>query len=252
MNWINFVVFGLGLCLGSFYNVCIVRFLDNKSIIWPPSQCPKCGHRLKWWENIPVLSFILLRGRCSSCQQKISWLYPCVEILSGILTWLLYLKFKLSLTFFLYLILFGILLVASFIDLKSFILPDVLTLPGGILALLVSFFLPIGPKSAFLGAGLGFFLFWLVQMGYRWLKGIDGLGGGDVKLMIMLGAMVGVSGLPWLILLSSLLGILGSIILMIKGRAVTAKTAIPFGPFLSLATVLYVLGGEWLRGCFGL
>lgn len=237
-------VFIFGLCLGSFYNVCIVRYLNEESIVWPPSHCPQCGHKLSWWENIPILSFIILRGRCASCKKKISWLYPIVEFTSGLLTIALYWKFGLSVVFGLYLILFGILIVASFIDIQSFLLPDILTIPGGVLALGFSFFLPIGPKMAFLGAGSGFLLFLLIQKGYKWTKGKDGLGGGDVKLMIMLGAMVGLKGLPLVIFVSALLALLGSVVLVCRGKKIEAETAIPYGPFLSLATVLYVLSGD--------
>lgn len=245
VSTLSLFFFLLGLCLGSFYNVCIIRYLNKKSIIWPSSHCPKCGHKLKWWENIPLLSFVLLRGKCSSCKQKISWLYPLVELISGLLTWGLWLKFGFSLSFLFYLILFGILLVASFIDLSSFLLPDILTLPGACLALLFSFWLPSpGVKSAFLGSVTGFLLFLIIQKGYKWTKGVDGLGGGDVKLMLMLGAITGLKGLLPMIFVSALLALVGSIFFWIKGKVSKENTAIPYGPFLSLATILYVFSGE--------
>ncbi|MDQ7032031.1 MAG: prepilin peptidase [Desulfonauticus sp.] len=243
-NCLAMFVFILGTCLGSFYNVCIVRYLKGESVFWPGSHCPVCKHRLSWWENIPLLSFLLLRGKCSRCKAKISWLYPCVELIAGILTLALYWKFGMGLEFFLYTILFGILIVASFIDLQSFILPDRLTLSGGILALGFSFWLPVGPKMGFLGAGSGFLVFWSIQKGYKWLKGQEGLGGGDVKLMIMLGAMVGLSGLPVLIFASAVFALLGSVFFWLQGKTIQAKTPIPYGPFLSLAAILYVLAGD--------
>ncbi len=254
--WFHGFVFLLGLCLGSFYNVCILRYLKEESILWPPSHCPSCGHKLKWWENIPLLSFILLRGKCSHCQKKISLLYPLVELISGIIALGLWWKYGWSLAFFLYLILFGLLIVASFIDLLSFLLPDILTLPGAFLALLFSFWLPQpGVKSAFLGAGAGFLLFLVIQKGYKWAKGIDGLGGGDVKLMLMLGALTGIKGLLPMIFVSALLALMGSVFFWLKGKVSKGESAIPYGPFLSLATVLYVFTGDkwwdiyrWLMG----
>lgn len=234
----------LGLVLGSFYNVCIFRYLAGTSIVRPGSHCPACGHVLSWWENIPVLSFLLLRGKCHSCSLKISWQYPLVELLSGILALFLALRFGLSTTWLIYLILTGMLLVGSMIDLDSFILPDIITLPGAVIALAGSFFFPHGFTSALIGAvaGAGTFLF--IQQAYRLIKKIEGLGTGDIKLMLMLGAMTGWQGLPIMIFFSALAALCVSLFYLKRDASRGMKTAIPFGPFLSMGAMLYVLWGK--------
>jgi len=234
----------LGLVLGSFYNVCIFRYLSGTSIVRPGSHCPGCGHVLAWWENIPVISYILLRGKCRSCKAPISLQYPLVELLSGILATLLALRFGLGLTWLFYLILTGMLLVGSFIDLHIFILPDLITLPGAGIALAGSFFFPHGFVSGLIGALAGAGLFLLIQQTYRLIKHIEGLGTGDIKLMLMLGAMTGWRGLPIMIFFSAAAGLVVSLIYLRKGEGKGMKTAIPFGPFLSMGALLYVLWGQ--------
>ncbi|MFP4399749.1 MAG: prepilin peptidase [Desulfonatronovibrio sp.] len=239
----------IGLCLGSFYNVCIHRFLSGQSIVWPGSHCPACGHSLSWWENIPLISYAFLRGRCSSCSQTISLRYPVVESISGILSLLLAVKFGPELPYIIYLFFCGLLIIASFIDLELFILPDIITLPGAALAFGASFFLPISWQASLLGAliGAGFFLF--LQKSYQTIKKIEGLGTGDIKLMLMLGALTGWQGLPVMIFLSAVLGLLGALFYMKKSRNTQAmQTPVPFGPFLALGAVIYILYGEtiWL------
>jgi leader peptidase (prepilin peptidase)/N-methyltransferase len=236
--------FVLGLVLGSFYNVCIHRYLTGKSIVLPASHCPECEHKLSWWENIPLISFMILRGKCRSCGQKISLRYPVVELISGLLTLGLALKFGSGVIFFVYLFFFGLLIVASFIDLDSFILPDIITLHGGILALAASFILPISWQDAFLGAVLGSGSFWVLQKGYKLLKGIDGLGTGDVKLMFMLGALLGWQGLPVMVFIAALTGLMASLYYLKRDKSKGTQTRIPFGPFLSLGTVICILAGD--------
>jgi leader peptidase (prepilin peptidase)/N-methyltransferase len=244
------VAFVLGLCLGSFYNVCIHRFLAGESIIWPGSHCPKCGHGLALWENIPVISYLLLRGRCRECGVWISPRYPVVELISGLITAFLAYRFGLSWSWIVYLALAGVLITASFIDLEAYILPDMLTLPGAGLALGASFVLPISWPDAFIGAGAGFALFWSLQYGYKVIKGREGLGGGDVKLMLMLGALVGWQGLPLTIFLASCLGLAASLFYLYRDRNKGMQTRIPFGPFLALGTYIYLLCGEEIMGWY--
>ena len=122
--------FFFGLIIGSFLNVCIYRLPEGKSIISPPSHCPYCQHRIKWYDNIPILSFILLKGRCRYCHKPISWQYPLVELTSGLFTLFVYQKWGISLSAFFYLIFLYALIVISFIDLKWQIIPDVISLPG--------------------------------------------------------------------------------------------------------------------------
>lgn len=245
-QWQLFPVIALiaGLCLGSFYNVCIHRYLTGDSIIRPGSHCPGCGHSLSWWENIPLLSYLLLRGRCRACESRISPVYPAVEAISGVLALLLALKFGLGPVWLIYMFFTGLLIIASFIDLKIYILPDIITLPGAGLALAASFILPLPWLDAFLGAiiGAGFFL--LLQWAYKILKKVEGLGTGDVKLMLMLGALVGWQGLPILVFAAALLGLAASLFYLKTSGTNTMQTPIPFGPFLALGVIIYILAGE--------
>ncbi len=236
----------LGLTLGSFYNVCILRYLSETSIVSPPSHCPSCKHPLSWWENIPVLSYVLLMGKCRSCKTSISLQYPLVELLSGGLAMLLALRFGISTTWLVYLILTGMLLVGSLIDIHIFILPDIITLPGAAIALAGSFFLPHGFMSGLMGALAGAGIFLLIQQTYRLLRNIEGLGTGDIKLMLMLGAMTGWQGLPILIFVAALSGLMVSLIYLRKNAGKGMRTAIPFGPFLSMGALVYVLWGQQL------
>jgi len=240
----------LGLCLGSFYNVCVHRYLVGQSVVSPPSHCPACGHVLSWWENIPVVSYILLGARCRSCKGSIHWRYPAVELLSGVLALLFAVKFGPSLQWAVYMVFLGIFLVASFIDLDSFILPDILTWPAAALALSTPLFLPVGWTETLLGSLLGAGMFLLLQQAYLRLRGIDALGTGDIKLMLSLGALVGLPRLPFMILLSALSGLLIAVVYLRRPSGEGLRTAIPFGPFLCLGAVLTLLWGdtmlEWL------
>lgn len=235
-----------GLCLGSFYNVCVHRSLTGQSVVFPSSHCPACGHVLSWWENIPVLSYILLGARCRSCRKFIHWRYPALEILSAVIAVLLLWKFGPSLSWLTYMVLSGLLLVASFIDLDSFILPDVLTWPAAALALATPLFLPLPWIDTVAGSLAGAGVFLGLQQFYARVRGIDALGTGDIKLMLSLGAVVGLSGLPLMVLLSALFGLLGAIPSLLRPGANGMRTAIPFGPFLCLGALTTLLWGESL------
>lgn len=239
----------LGLCLGSFYNVCVHRYLTGQSIIRPGSHCPGCGHSLSWWENIPLLSYIFLRGKCGSCSRKISLRYPIIEALSGLLSLLLAANFGFGAAYFIYLFFFGLLIIASFIDLEIYILPDIITLPGAVLAFLASFILPITWQDSLAGALIGSGIFLLLQRAYRAIKKIEGLGTGDIKIMLMLGALTGWQGLPVMIFSSAALGLAAALFYMKKSKSGEAMlTPVPFGPFLALGAMIYILWGEaiWL------
>lgn len=234
----------LGLILGSFYNVCIHRYLTGESIVSPPSHCPHCKKRLGVAELIPLFSFLYLRGRCAGCGQPISPRYPLVEALSGLWACLLALNFGLSVPFFVYLAFGGLFIVASFIDLAIFILPDVLTLPGAALALPASVLLLGLPwAEAVAGALAGAGLFWLLHLVYRVVRKREGLGLGDVKLMLVIGALIGVKALPLAILWGSLAALLASVAWLKGHRGSLAQVPIPFGPFLSLGAMAYILFG---------
>ena len=191
--WLTF--FGLlGLCLGSFANVIVVRLPLKQSSIFPNSHCPSCKHSIPWKYNIPVLSWLYLRGKCARCKVKISWRYPLIEFLMGLIFSALYLKLGLSWFFVECLIFSFCLVVVSFIDFEHMILPDVFTLSGIVIGLLGA---ALNPERAFLDAFLGVLLggglLWSVAWVYYSLRKQEGMGGGDIKLLAWLGALVGLA-----------------------------------------------------------
>lgn len=237
----------LGLVLGSFYTACIHRYLAGQTVLDPPrSYCPECGKQLAWWENIPLLSYLLLRGRCSCAKRRpISARYPAVEALSGALAMAFAVKCGPTPAFLVYLAFSGGLLVASFIDFAEYILPDEITLPGTGLALACApLFLDVPLFDAALGAILGAGLFWSLQVGYRLLRKEEGMGTGDIKLMALLGALNGWQALPFIVLAGALSALAASLYYLRHTDAQGMKTAVPFGPFLSLAGLLSPLVGE--------
>lgn len=201
--------FVFGLLWGSFVNVVIARLPAELSVVRPRSRCPVCGAPIRWYHNVPVLSYLLLAGRCADCRAPISVRYPLVELICGVLCWTLFARYGLAWEL-VTLLPFCLALVAlTFIDLDHFYLPDVITLPGLGLALALSP-LPGGPswQSSLLGAALGGGLLAAVLLGFRALTGREGMGWGDVKLLAMIGAALGAWALPAVLLLGSLQGIL--------------------------------------------
>lgn len=247
-----FMAFVLGLCLGSFYNVCVHRYLTGQSILWPGSHCPSCGHVLSWWENIPVLSYLFLRARCRSCRKVIHWRYPALELVSGLLALALAQKYGPGWGWVLLMILAGMYLVASFIDLEECILPDILTFPAVPLALLSPLVLPISWLDAVLGSVCGAGIFLLLQQFYSRFRKMEGLGMGDIKLMLSLGALTGLTFLPLMILLSALSGLLAAVPQLLGPGGNGLRTAIPFGPFLCFGTFSALLWGEKILAIFSL
>ena len=251
ISFFPLIALALGLVLGSFYNVCIHRYLTGQSVVLPASHCPRCRNALSWWENIPLLSFVLLRGRCRACKQPISWRYPIVEAVSGFWAMLLAVQFGLGWEWLLYLVVGGLLIIMSFIDFQEYILPDVFTFPGAILAFAGTALLTDMPwADSLLGAVIGAGAFWLLQKGYYLLRGVEGLGTGDIKLMLMLGALVGWQGLPMMIFLAAFTALAASLGYMAKNAHQGMQTRIPFGPFLSLGAMLQILYGPILMGLF--
>lgn len=247
-----------GLCIGSFANVCIARLPDGRSIVRPGSHCPKCKHVLAWWENIPIISYIILRARCRGCGEKISIIYPAVEILCAALSVATLWKFFHPYQYVAYFLLFvAPLVVVTFIDLELQIIPDEISLPGIPIAIIVHTFLSGDSDylragiDGVIGAGVGFLLFYSIATFYKRFRGFDGLGGGDVKLIAMIGGFFGWSGVIFVILISSILGSIIGIALMIAQKR-DMKFAIPFGPFLVLGSFVYLFAGDllinWYRG----
>lgn len=213
-------------------------------LVTPRSQCPHCGHAISALENIPVLSFLWLRGRCSGCGQAISWRYPLVEALTGVLSVVIAWQFGATTTTPPALLLTWSLIALAFIDYDLQILPDTITLPLLWLGLLVNLFAVLTPlRAAVIGTIAGYVSLWLVYQSFKLLTGKEGMGYGDFKLFAALGAWLGWQGLPLTILLASLLGaIVGVTFIVVFGR--DRHLPIPFGPFLCLAGWIALLWGD--------
>ncbi|WP_010220623.1 prepilin peptidase [Pseudomonas donghuensis] len=256
----------LGLIIGSFLNVLVHRLpimLERQwqaearevlelpseaqaprfDLLLPPSQCPHCAHRIRPWENIPVISYLALRGRCSSCQARISPRYPLVELASGALTLFVAWRFGVTGTALALLLLSWGLLAMSMIDIEHHLLPDALVLPLLWLGLIVNAFEMFVPlEDALWGTVAGYLSLWSVFWLFKMLTGKEGMGYGDFKLLAMLGAWGGWQILPLTLLLSSLLGaVIGLIMLRLQRKQ--ASTPIPFGPYLAIAGWIALLWG---------
>ncbi len=251
--FVHAAVLLFGLIIGSFLNVCIYRLPRNQSVVTPRSRCPGCGRQIPAWENIPVLSYLILGGRCRGCRAAISWVYPLVELLTVGALYLLFLKFGLSLQLGINALFFCLLIVLVFIDLFERILPDVLTLGGAAAALALSpwqapEFLGSGPfwwnlLNSLLGAVIGGGVLWLVAEIYFRVKKVEGMGFGDVKMMAMVGAFLGWR-LAWVtILLGSLSGaIIGAVYMLAAGKG--RRYELPFGTFLGFGAIAATLWGS--------
>jgi leader peptidase (prepilin peptidase)/N-methyltransferase len=250
--WLAAFIFGLGLIVGSFLNVVIARVPAGQSIVHPRSRCPHCGHALAWFENIPLLSWLVLGARCRGCRAPISMRYPAVELLTGLLFFACWARFGLTWGLLRSLLLVGFLVPLTFIDLEHWLLPFELTLPGlGVGVLSASLLGWSEVRDSVLGAAAGFLFFWGLEFLVRWLFRKEGLGAGDKWLVALLGAFLGWQPLFGLVLLSNVQGALvGSALLLLRGRAgpapavhVAAATGVPAespGP----KTTEQALGGD--------
>jgi leader peptidase (prepilin peptidase) / N-methyltransferase len=239
----------MGLVVGSFLNVVIVRLPKGQSIISPGSRCPHCRKSLSWWENIPLVSFIFLLGKCRHCEAPISLRYPVIEALCAVLFLAVRIHKGWSPQLFFREWPFVALLVSiAFIDLKHRIIPDALSLGGLILGISTCMAdSGIGFKSAVFGAVLGFASFYLLAWAYIKRTGRSGLGGGDIKLLSMIGAFLGPSGVFATIFIGSITGsIVGTVWALSAGKKSIMKFSIPFGPFLILGAMYYYLLGDKL------
>jgi leader peptidase (prepilin peptidase)/N-methyltransferase len=255
----------IGLAIGSFLNVCISRIPLEESVIKPRSRCPQCKTLIGSLDNIPILSYVLLGGRCRNCKKKISVRYPLIEALTALVATLLYLKFDLGIEWIVYFLFCAALIALAFIDADHRILPDVITLNGLWIGIAISFFLWIpgpliarllqgigvsspGPRlisivSSLIGAAVGGGLLWGVREAYFRVRGVEGMGFGDVKMMAMVGAFIGTALTLFTILVGSVLGsVIGIAVMRFAGK--DRNYELPFGTFLSLGAILAVLYGE--------
>lgn len=235
-----FVTFILGAIVGSFLNVAILRLPEkDQSVVFPASHCPQCKTPLKWYDNIPIFSFLFLKGSCRYCNTKISWQYPAIETCMALISVALRLKFP-WLLFSIYFVFAASLLVIIVIDYRHQIIPDVISIPGIFLGF---FFSLVNPYLQWSDSGLGILFgggsFYLLALVYYLLTKRMGMGGGDIKLLAMIGAFLGWQSLPFVIFSSSLFGTIVGVGAMIKQKK-GGKTVIPYGPFLAISALLYL------------
>jgi leader peptidase (prepilin peptidase) / N-methyltransferase len=245
------ILFLFGAIIGSFANVCILRVPAEESIVFPGSRCPECKQPVAWYDNIPLLSWLVLRGRCRSCQEPISFRYFVVELVTALAAVALYLRFGLGVEWLVLFTFVAALIVITFIDLDHRIIPDVISLPG----IVVGFLLSLrgapgpGPLASAIGILAGGGLLLAVAWGYHALTGREGMGGGDIKLLGMVGAFLGWRSVPFTMLFSSLTGSVVGVTLMWWTGSDT-KYAIPFGPFLALGAIAYIFWGDQVIGWY--
>ncbi|MBF0137183.1 MAG: prepilin peptidase [Magnetococcus sp. DMHC-1] len=256
MYWqLELLLFILGAIVGSFLNVCIYRLPLGQSIVFPASHCMACETRIHWYDNIPVLAWLWLRGRCRHCQAQISIQYPIVETLAGVLAVIVYFKFGLTRESLALLVLGYALIVLTIIDLYHYILPDVITKPGIVLGMLLAMqplvgLPPLGSpfatlQNAAIGAFWGYWGLWLFAWLFEKITGKVGMGMGDVKLLSMVGAWFGWQALPFTLFGGAFLGSIVGVLLILFARHDRSQP-IPFGPYLAGSAWLYVLYGDVL------
>lgn len=247
--------FLLGAIVGSFLNVVIHRYPAGLSIISPPSSCPRCGHRIRPWDNIPVLSYLVLLGRCRDCGAEISLRYPLIELASGLFYLAVYFHTGPRVCFFLLAAIVSMTLVLMYIDLDIQILPDVIDIPGLAIGFLMGWMhlgqlhpnlvLSSSLLDSAAGALLGSGMLLTVAVVYKWLRKVDGMGMGDVKMLAMIGAVVGWRAVLPVVFLASITGAIFGVSMSLRSRE-GLQFAVPFGVFLGLGFLLVIFFGHTL------
>lgn len=236
---IGLIIFILGLLIGSFLNVVIVRLGQKKPFIFGRSVCPGCKKEIRWQDNIPVVSFLLLGGKCHYCQKNISWQYPLVELAAAFAFVLLYLKIGLNLQFITLVIFSSFLIIIFVYDLKHYLILDKITIPAMVAAFLLNFYLGLSFWSMIIGAliGIWFFAFQFIISKGKWV------GDGDIRLGALMGLMLGWKLLLVALFLAYIIGAIVGLVLLFSNKK-KMSSAVPFGPFLSLATFITFLWGQ--------
>ena len=242
-----------GACVGSFLNVCIVRIPRGESLLWPASRCTSCLRSLSWYENIPVLSWLALAGRCRTCRAQVSWMYPAVETVTALTFLSGYLLYGLT-PLAVVRVLFACALIVLFVtDLQHKILPNVITLPGIAVGFACSLFLAPGWRDSLLGIVAGGGVLFAIAETYYRVRGEDGLGMGDVKLLGMIGAFLGWKLVLLTLVLASFTGSIFGVALIVLGRG-NMKYALPFGTFLAVGAIVAAIWGtpivDWYFGFY--
>lgn len=235
------IFFIFGTIIGSFLNVLIYRLPQGKSVIYPPSGCPQCGHTLRWHELVPLASFCLQQGKCRHCGGRISWQYPLVELSTGLIYLFLYTHYALTLSLLTAMPFAALLICITVIDFQHQIIPDGVNMAGAIIGMLALTISDVSAMSGLGGACLGGAVMLLIAIVSR-----GGMGGGDIKMMAWLGLLLGWERTLLALFLSFIIGGLGSLLLMLAGIK-KRKDFIPFGPFLAVGGfTAYVFGNEIL------
>ena len=248
------IAFGwLGLSVGSFLNVCIHRLPRGASVVHPPSRCPACDYRLRWYDNVPVLSYVWLRGRCRLCRAPISIRYPIIELVTLVVFLVHLAVFDWTLLMAVRLVFACALIVLFSIDLEHHLLPNAITLPGIVAGLLANLVVPPGLIEALLGTLLGGGALWLIGEAYYRYAGQEGMGGGDVKMLAMIGAFLGWKLVLVTLMLSSVAGsVIGMLVIAIRRGGM--KYALPYGTFLALGALFASIAGDqlvaWYMGLY--
>ncbi|MBI3871649.1 MAG: prepilin peptidase [candidate division Zixibacteria bacterium] len=245
------LVVALGLAIGSFVNVLIYRLPKHESIFWPRSRCPSCKHVIRWHHNIPVLSWLILRGRCAFCGKRIGAIYPGVELICALLFAAFYARYGVSFTTLGFWYMAATLLAVFFIDLEHQIIPNKLTYPGvvvGVATAFVSAHLTV--LQSLLGVLAGVALFAGIAFLGRLLFKEESMGGGDVKLAAMLGAFLGAGKMMIVLVLSAAIGLVISLAVMLVSPRLRQERLVPFGPFLAIATLVVAFFGESIVGYY--
>jgi leader peptidase (prepilin peptidase)/N-methyltransferase len=239
-------LFLVGLVVGSFLNVCIYRIPLKQSLLRPRSHCPSCNQMIRWYQNIPLFSYLVLRGRCSNCKTKISPVYPFVELITAVLFVMLWRFFGPTIPFLIYIVFSCIMIVLIFIDFYHQILPHRITFPGIVLGFASSFVNPyVKPIESALGILVGGLLPLLVLIVYKWIRKKEGLGHGDVFMLALIGAFLGWRQVLVVLFLSSLVGsLIGLFIIFIWKKG--SDFALPYGTFLGAAALFALFFGRFL------
>jgi leader peptidase (prepilin peptidase)/N-methyltransferase len=251
--WVASLVVLLGACVGSFLNVCIYRLPRRESLLWPGSRCTTCERSLSWYENVPIVSWVVLRGRCRTCRASVSWMYPAVEMVTALTFLSGYLLYGLTMIAVVR-VLFACALIVLFVtDLQHKILPNIITVPGIVVGFVCSLFLPPGWLDSLIGIVVGGGSLFAIAETYYRVRGQEGLGMGDVKLLGMIGAFLGWKLVLLTLVFASVAGSLAGGILIVSGRG-NMKYALPFGTFLAIGALVAAIWGtpivDWYLGFY--
>lgn len=249
MSGLAIVSLLLGLVVGSFLNVCIYRLPRKESLNWPGSHCTACSRPLSWYENVPLVSWLVLRGRCRTCGVAIPVMYPLVEAVTGVLFLSAFLFYGPTPLLVVRLLFACAMVILFVIDLRHRILPNIITVPGMVIGFVASLWLPPGWMASLIGLAAGGGVLFLVGEAYYRVRGAEGMGMGDVKMLAMIGAFLGWPLMLLTLILASLVGALFGMLMMATGRG-GMQAALPFGTFLAVGALVAAVAGDPIIGWY--